>query len=235
MKKKFILPFFVLFLTSQTVGAQQVTPKVSPKASYVDSKGFTQEVTSIDDGQAPLEVTFTANPSGMDDYSPSYEWHFRRLVGSSGYEELFVRYEEDTQYTFNESGTYLIVLKTDVGDEDVIVDSAEIKIFVAESWLEFPNAFSPNGDGLNDVYKAKSDYKSIVEFHAYIINRWGQRLFDWTDISKGWDGTYRGKDCKDGVYFVIVKARGADGKEYNIRKDVNLLRKHSDGGSTGGN
>ena len=208
MKKKFILSFFILFLTSLTVGAQQVTPKVSPKASYVDSKGLTQEVTSIDDGQAPLEVTFTANPSGMDDYSPSYEWHFRRLEGNSGYEELFVRYEEDTQYT--------------------------IKIFVAESWLEFPNAFSPNGDGINDVYKAKRDYKSIVEFHAYIINRWGQRLFDWTDISKGWDGTYRGKDCKDGVYFVIVKARGADGKEYNIRKDVNLLRKHSDGGSTSG-
>ena len=190
MKKKFILSFFILFLTSLTVGAQQVTPKVSPKASYVDSKGLTQEVTSID--------------------------------------------EEDTQYTFNESGTYLVVLKTDVGDEDVVVDSAEIKIFVAESWLEFPNAFSPNGDGINDVYKAKRDYKSIVEFHAYIINRWGQRLFDWTDISKGWDGTYRGKDCKDGVYFVIVKARGADGKEYNIRKDVNLLRKHSDGGSTSG-
>ena len=61
MKKKFILSFFILFLTSLTVGAQQVTPKVSPKASYVDSKGLTQEVTSIDDGQAPLEVTFTAS------------------------------------------------------------------------------------------------------------------------------------------------------------------------------
>jgi gliding motility-associated-like protein len=205
MKKKFILPFFVLFLTSQTVGAQQVTPKVSPKASYVDSKGFTQEVTSIDDGQAPLEVTFTANPSGMDDYSPSYEWHFRRLVGSSGYEELFVRYEEDTQYTFNESGTYLIVLKTDVGDEDVVVDSAEIKIFVAESWLEFPNAFSPNGDGKNDVWEL-TGIEAFPEAIVTIYNRWGEVIYQ---SEKGYmqpfDGRYNGMVLPEGVYPYRVR------------------------------
>jgi hypothetical protein len=39
---------------------------------------------------------------------------------------------------------------------------------------------------------------------------------------------------KDGVYFLLCKARGADGKEYNIRKDVNLLRKFVEGGRTGG-
>jgi gliding motility-associated-like protein len=64
-----------------------------------------------------------------------------------------------------------------------------------------------------------------VEFHAYIFNRYGQKLFDWTDITKGWDGTHNGQPVKDGVYFVYVKARGADGVEYNIRKDVNLIRK----------
>lgn len=231
MKKKFIWPFFVLFLTSMTAWAQEVSPTVS----YTDSKGEAQEGTSIDDGQAPLEVTFRANPSDMDNYTPAYEWHFRRVKSSSGYEEMFVRYEEDTQYTFNESGNYEVVLKTKLDNEGTELDSVSIKIFIAESWLEFPNAFSPNGDGINDIYKAKEGYKSIVEFHAYIINRWGQRLFDWTDLSKGWDGTYRGKDCKDGVYFVIVKAKGADGKEYNIRKDVNLLRKYTEGGNTGGN
>lgn len=231
MKKKFIWPFFVLFLTSLTAEAQQVDPKVL----YTDAKGFAQETTSIEDGQAPLEVSFRANPSGMDDYTPAYEWHFRRVKSGSGYEEMFVRYEEDTQYTFNESGTFEVVLKTKLDNDGTELDSVSIKIFIAESWLEFPNAFSPNDDGINDIYKAKEGYKSIVEFHAWIINRWGQRLFDWTDLAKGWDGTYRGKECKDGVYFVIVKARGADGKEYNIRKDVNLLRKKLDGGSTGGN
>lgn len=93
-----------------------------------------------------------------------------------------------------------------------------------ESVLQMPNAFSPNGDGFNDIYKVKSGYKNITDFHAYIFNRWGQKLYDWTDIASGWDGTYKGSPVKEGVYFVIVKAKGSDGKVFNIKKDVNLLR-----------
>ena len=90
--------------------------------------------------------------------------------------------------------------------------------------VSLPNAFSPNGDGINDIYKAKDGYQSITDFHGYIFNRWGQKLFEWTHPAEGWDGTYKGKPVKDGVYFCLVKAKGADGKTYNIKKDVNLLR-----------
>ena len=92
------------------------------------------------------------------------------------------------------------------------------------SSLLMPNAFSPNGDGINDIYKPKSGYQNITEFHAYIFNRWGLKLFEWTDPATGWDGTYKGSPVKDGVYFCLVKAKGADGKIYNFKKDVNLLR-----------
>ena len=95
---------------------------------------------------------------------------------------------------------------------------------VKTSTLLMPNAFSPNGDGINDIYKPKDGYQNIEEFHAYIYNRWGQKLFEWSDPSTGWDGTYNGKPVKDGVYFCLVKAKGADGKTYNIKRDVNLLR-----------
>ena len=210
--------------------------KVAPTLTYTNSSGSFVEATSIEEEQAPLEVTFLANPSEMDGFTPSYEWHFKKEESNNSYKELFVRYEEETQYTFNESGTYVIVLKTIIDNDGTQLDSVTMNIFIQESWLEFPNAFSPNDDGINDVYKAKDGYKSIVSFHAYILNRWGQKLFDWTDISKGWDGKFNGKDVKDGVYFVLVKAKGADGKEYNIRKDVNLLRKkHDEGGSSGTN
>ena len=87
-----------------------------------------------------------------------------------------------------------------------------------------PNAFSPNGDGVNDIYRAKTEYKSIIQFHAYIFNRWGQKLFEWTDPAEGWDGTYKGHAVKDGVYYCLVKAKGADGRVFNIRTDVNLIR-----------
>jgi len=76
------------------------------------------------------------------------------------------------------------------------------------------------------------EYQSLVEFHAYIFNRWGQKLFEWTDPSKGWDGTHNGNPVKEGVYFVLVRAKGADGREYNIRKDVNLLRGYTEETST---
>ena len=101
---------------------------------------------------------------------------------------------------------------------------------VLTSQLIMPNAFSPNNDKINDIYKAK-EYQNIVEFHAYIFNRWGQKLYEWTKIEEGWDGTYRGRDVKQGTYFVLVKAKGADGQSYNIRKDVNLLRGYTEGTS----
>jgi gliding motility-associated-like protein len=95
-----------------------------------------------------------------------------------------------------------------------------------------PNAFSPNDDGNNDKYGAKGvndenatgRWKSIIDFHAYIFNRWGQKLYEWHDVNGYWDGTFNGSPVKDGVYFVVVKAKGADGMEYNIRKDVNVIR-----------
>lgn len=115
----------------------------------------------------------------------------------------------------------------EVADNDSVVSDSTV---VLTSTLVIPNAFSPNNDRINDVFKAKS-YQNIVEFHAYIFNRWGQKLYEWTNIDEGWDGTYRGKDVKQGTYFVLVKARGADGQTYNIRKDVNLLRGFSEGTS----
>ena len=108
------------------------------------------------------------------------------------------------------------------GDDSLTSDST----VVLTSSLVIPNAFSPNHDEINEVFKVKS-HQNIVEFHAYIFNRQGQKLYDWTDWAteeRGWDGTYNGHPVKDGVYYVYVKALGADGTEYNIRRDVNLLR-----------
>ena len=83
---------------------------------------------------------------------------------------------------------------------------------------------SSNGDEINDLYQAKEGYQSLVEFHAVIYNRWGQKLYEWDDPAGGWDGTFHGTPVKQGVYFVHVTAKGADGRKYNIRRDVNLLR-----------
>ena len=54
-----------------------------------------------------------------------------------------------------------------------------------------------------------------------------RKLYEWTDPAGGWDGKYKGKDVAQGTYFVNVTAKGADGKVFNIKRDVNLLRGYS--------
>ena len=208
-----IVTVFALF-TSISASAQSV--EIS--AIYVDDNGVETETRSDFSGQAPLSVSFRANPMDMEGLEPTYEWHFR-MDGES--KDMMVRYEENTDYTFTQAGKTYITLYANLGNEEVV--SSQICVTISESKLTIPNAFSPNDDGHNDIFKAK-EYQSIVEFHAYIFNRWGQKLFEWTNPADGWDGTYNGSPVKDGVYYVLVKARGADGIVYDIRKDVNLLR-----------
>lgn len=216
--KQLIPTLLVVLLASSKLQAQTSDPYLSPTATYTNDEG--EETVSDGDvsGQAPLTVTFRANPYNMEAYFPTYEWHFLQEGEEN---EFMVRYEQDTEYTFNTSGTTRVTFIARIEGE--ATDSIVFTVNVSESKLVFPNAFSPNGDEYNPIYKAK-EYQSIIEFHAYIFNRWGQKLFEWTDPAQGWDGTYNGHDVKEGVYFVLVKARGADGREYNIRKDVNLMR-----------
>ena len=208
-----LLTVFAMFV-SLSASAQSV--EIS--AIYIDDSGVETETRNDFSGQAPLSVSFRANPQDMEGLDPTYEWHFR-MEGEGT--DMMVRYEENTDYTFTKAGKTYVTLYANLGNEER--DSSRICVTISESKLLMPNAFTPNGDTHNDVYKAK-EYQSIVEFHAYIFNRWGQKLFEWTNPAEGWDGNYNGSPVKEGVYFVVVKARGADGIVYNIRKDVNLLR-----------
>lgn len=212
-------------------------PEIAPTAILTTNDGE-QEGTELS-GDAPMRCSFRANTQNLYSYSAVYEWRFT-LQGEK--QPYLTRYEENTDYTFTESGTHRIELYAMfVNGNDTVAYTQEywaeaepITIVVSDSKLEMPNAFSPNGDGINDVYKAKSTYRSIVEFHAAIYNRWGQKLFEWTDPASGWDGRYHGKDVAQGTYFVQVKATGADGRHYNIRKDVNLLRGYTESSTVDG-
>lgn len=224
----------VLVMAVPLLTMAQVTPAIAPSLTFTDSDGNEQTGTSADD-QAPLTVNFQANASYTEGWTGHYEWRFY-LEGQRSNPYL-VRYETDTQYTFTKAGTHLIELwATFVQGNDTVAytdsywqsEGTPLAVSIAESKLEMPNAFSPNGDGINDVYRAKSGYKSIVEFHATIFNRWGQKLYSWDDPAGGWDGKFHGKDVAQGVYYVLVKAKGADGRNYQIKRDVNLLRGYTE-------
>lgn len=209
--RKFLTLFVILSLSVS------VYADITLEATYTDKEGKSVTTSGDITAEAPLYVKFASNPSSLDP-GASIEWHIRNTTAGLN----LTRYEQDIDFTFTMAGQNVVTLQ--VMQDNEVVQSSSITITISESHLEMPNAFSPNGDDINDIYKAKKNYKSIVEFHAYIFNRYGQKLYEWTDITSGWDGTYHGRPVKDGTYYVYVKARGADGIEYNIRRDVNILR-----------
>lgn len=228
---RYIRTLLLLVLCTTLQAYADEVPTIDPQATFTTDEG--EETGTSYSGSAPLTVVFHANAENVGMYTPHYEWRFTKEGETQPY---LVRYEEDTEYTFTEAGSHRIVLyATFINGNDTVAytkdywqDAQPITIQISESKLEMPNAFSPNGDGINDIYRAKNNYQSIVEFDAYIFNRWGQKIYEWHDPAGGWDGKFNGKDVKQGVYFVLVKAKGADGRMYNIKKDVNLLRGYTE-------
>lgn len=228
---RYIRTLLLLVLCTTLQAYADEVPTIDPQATFTTDEG--EETGTSYSGSAPLMVVFHANAENVGMYTPHYEWRFTKEGETQPY---LVRYEEETEYTFTEAGSHRIVLyATFINGNDTVAytkdywqDAQPITIQISESKLEMPNAFSPNGDGINDIYRAKNNYQSIVEFDAYIFNRWGQKLYEWHDPAGGWDGKFNGKDVKQGVYFVLVKAKGADGRKYNIKKDVNLLRGYTE-------
>jgi gliding motility-associated-like protein len=85
---------------------------------------------------------------------------------------------------------------------DVIVDDCD-SVFI-------PNVFTPNNDGLNDLFRFTVPVNQC--FHAKIYNRWGKLLYEWDDAAGGWDGTNQdnGKKVSDGVYYYILRYCNSD-------------------------
>ena len=88
--------------------------------------------------------------------------------------------------------------------------------------LYCPNAFTPNGDGTNDVWKVRSETVKSIAIHIY--DQWGELLFTSTSIDNGWDGTYKGHKEPVGVYVYYVDAVMNDGQNIKRKGSITLLK-----------
>lgn len=70
--------------------------------------------------------------------------------------------------------------------------------------IYIPNAFTPNGDGMNDAFGVKGE--GIRDFHLYVYNRWGEVIFETTNPKQQWDGSYAGQPVEQGTYVYQVFA-----------------------------
>lgn len=88
--------------------------------------------------------------------------------------------------------------------------------------VELPNVFSPNGDGDNDTYYITLD--NVESAQITIFNRWGNTVYKTTNLNFVWSGTQNGNDLAEGVYYIVVNAKGLDGEEVVEKQTVHLVR-----------
>jgi len=116
-------------------------------------------------------------------------------------------------------GTYPVarVTKNNCTDTSIfkIINNCPFSILI-------PNAFTPNGDGLNDVFKPEilHDYET---YQMYIYNRWGEKIFE-TNTGEGWNGAYQNKPAMLGSYTYLVWVKDASGATHHYTGVIELLR-----------
>lgn len=165
-------------------------------------------------GSAPLVIDFLSNAN--DPTALYYRWEITNTENSS---DVTVYTDKNLHYTFKTSGSFKVKLTS---SNATCSTTDSLTVTVVESALDVPNVFTPNGDGKNDQFRVA--YKSLISFHAVVFNRWGRKVFEWSDPAKGWDGRIGSRMANTGPYYYIIDAKGSDGIVYKKRGDINLLR-----------
>ncbi len=98
----------------------------------------------------------------------------------------------------------------------------ELKARSLPDRLFVPNSFSPNGDGLNDRLMVYG--YGVQDIRFMVFNQWGEKVFETTSQSAGWDGMYKGKAQPSGVYMYVCTATLTDGTKLDMKGSINLIR-----------
>ncbi len=122
------------------------------------------------------------------------------------------------QFDVIDSGLYRLTVSNECGSF-----SDEINVTGMICMLQMPTAFSPNKDGLNDVFRVKYPF-AVKQFSMNIFNQWGQKIFESADITRGWDGTFRGNSLPINSYVWVIQLTGDDGKIQQASGTVTLIR-----------
>lgn len=225
------------FLTAWGLPAQQVRTSMTA-AMRVEAHTEAQQISDTSDnqqhvstgdetgalgGSAPVEITFTAQVTPAALYT---EW---QLSSYPEFDDISLR-DNNLEFSriFQDAGTVYVRFVAANANGGCEYYSEVYQINIGESDLHCPNAFSPqDSPGINDEWKVS--YRSITEFKCSIFNRWGICVATLDHPSQGWDGKYKGKYVGPGVYYYVIKARGADGRQYNLKGDINIINYNNEG------
>lgn len=137
-------------------------------------------------------------------YATSYDWEFGDGSTSDEYQP---------SHSYEGAGTYTVTMITN--NQYGCADTVTLDVIVhPEYTLYIPNAFTPDGDGINDILFAYGTH--IKEFEMMIFNRWGEAIFKSNGLEQGWDGIHNGYMAKEDVYVYKIK--------YKTNRDEVLTR-----------
>lgn len=178
-----------------------VTVNKKPTASFsasLTSAGFPNELDA---------TNFSTNAT-------NYQWIF-----SDG---PMVTTATDVVHTYSASGAYSVELIA--YNVNGCSDTSRYSFYLADSsGITLPNFFTPNADGVNDVFKPIA--RGLNTLKVSIYNRYGILVYDWDKINGWWDGyTISGMPCESGTYFCVLEATGFDQKNYKLKGYISLFR-----------
>lgn len=154
------------------------------------------------------EVTLTASPSGY-----SYQW-----LPMSG---LSHPTSQVTQAIVDESTTYTVFITDGICTKSASVFVKTYAYICGEPYVFVPNAFSPNGDGENDVLYVEGPFEEMI-FRIY--DRWGELVFESFERMVGWDGTFKGRPCDPDVYDYYLDVKCINDQETIVKGNITLLK-----------
>lgn len=140
-------------------------------------------------------------------------------AGTATYDTYLWNTGESTRsITIDKAGTYYVTVRLNgcLASDTVSVVPGDCAVFI-------PSAFTPNNDGLNETFGVLGDV-TVKSFSFQIFNKWGQMVFNSTDITQKWDGTYKGKKSPNGAYPWIVYYVTGNGTRKFLQGTVMLIR-----------
>lgn len=166
------------------------------------------------EGEVPLDVIFT----NTSDEADTYDWDF-----GNG-EATTVSNQANQNTTYTSPGVYTVTLEVTKGECSDIATQDIIVTEVLPLTFDMPNVFTPNGDGINDLFSINPVH--AVKLEMTITNRWGNVVYRSDDIEGKWDGTdmNSGRRCTEGTYFYTFIIMGFDNEEQQHHGFVHLVR-----------
>ena len=172
------------------------------------------------------DALFSMDPKELSEFAPTLH-----LINESVGNHLLNQWsfgdgspasnQKDPVYTYAEPGSYTVCLKIADSLTHCKDSTCNNLIYKPEWCIYVPNAFSPNGNDLNEVFFAKGT--NLIEFHMTIFDRWGAIVFESDDIHTGWDGKIKNERAKQDTYVWKINCKDISKKTHQYIGHVTLM------------